>query len=90
MKSYNYNRFAVESVVPFTGMGTVFGGVLYITQDHGKNTTLSDHIMGGGFYATAGAVSGFVLSALHPILFAGLVVGVPSYAVQMFRDRKSA
>ena len=90
LKSYNYNRFAVETSVPFTGIGVGVGAVSYIVKDHGMGTTPSDHIMGGAFYTTVGGVAGIVASLAHPILFAGLVVGIPSYAVQMFRDRKSA
>ena len=88
IKRYNYNRFAVETSVPFTGIGVGVGAVSYIVKDHGRGTTLSDHIMGGAFYATVGGVAGIVTSLAHPILFAGLVVGIPSYTVQKFRDSR--
>lgn len=90
LKGYNYNRFAVETSVPFTGIGVGMGAVSYVVKDHGKGTTLSDHMMGGAFYTTVGGITGVIASLAHPILFAGLVVGIPSYAVQKFRDSRHA
>ena len=85
LKSYNYNRVAVESSVPLVSGGCGVGGLYYMVKDHGGPISITESILGGAFYCTVGAVSGVVLAMAHPIIAAGCVFGLPAYAIQRAR-----
>lgn len=86
LKGYSYHKFIDEWHVFARNGGAAVGAAAWVASDHRGCTSVGEHIIGGAFSTTAGMLVGIGLLGLHPIVVAGVAVGVPAYYVDWLRN----
>jgi hypothetical protein len=86
LKGYSYHKFTEDWFFFARNGGAAVGAIGWLASDHRGCTSLSEHIIGGAFFTGVGMLTGIGALGLHPIMVAGVVVGVPAYYVDRLRN----